>query len=272
MPRPRKVVLSSISFEASLVKSEICRSRRHELFAFSRPRTSRLVKLFPTSSRITHLVVLGLLENRGGPNKLLAALNLSCNSKLQQIMTGEAYISPKAPRRRTPEDEGRWGNLTSLYDDLNPQQVELVEAAIRSCSFGDFEAGRRIFEQELPSAPFIPIIALEHATCYAFWGAFSLEAERLAQALSVIQKNQLDVLPEVQWLFRIRLALARYESEGTLRLALQEARSLRAWLIDVNILDHSDVMVSFSCPAHSGFPDMVIGSVCCFLSAHYRGY
>ena len=185
-------------------------------------------------------------------------------------MTGEVCRS-KALRRRTPGDEGRWGNLTSLYDDLNPQQVELVEAAIRSCSFGDFEAGLRIFERELPSTPFIPIIALEHATCYAFWGAFSLEAERLAQALSVIQKNQLDVLPEVQWLFRIRLADARYESEGALRLALQEARSLRAWLIDVNIQDYSDVMVSFSCSAYPGLPHMVTGSMCCVLSAHYPG-
>ena len=162
-------------------------------------------------------------------------------------MTDEVCGS-NAPPKRTPEDEDRWGNLTSLYSDLNPQQVGLVETAIRSCSFGDFENGLRIFDQELPLTPFTPIIALEHANCYAFCGAFSLEAERLAQALSVVQENHLDISPEVYWLIRIRLAHARYESEGTLEASLQEARSLRAWLIQIDIENYSDVTVSTSYP------------------------
>ena len=167
-------------------------------------------------------------------------------------MTGEAHTL-KSPRTRTPEDEGRWGLLTSLYGDLDPQQIELVEATIRSCTLGNFDNARRIFDQELPSAPFIPIIAIEHANYYSSWGAFSLEARQLAQALSTIEKNQLNVLPEVYWLIRIKLAYARLESEGTLKASLQEARCLRAWLVDINIQDYSDVTASTPCSARRRF-------------------
>ena len=185
-------------------------------------------------------------------------------------MTDEA-CGLKVLRRGATKDEGRWGNLTSLYGDLNPQQIEHVEAAIRSCNFGDFNEGLRIFEQKLPSSPFIPIIALEHANCYASFGAFSLEAERLAQALSDVQKNELQLLPEVHWLIRIRLARARFESEGTLKVALEEARSLRVWLVDINMQDYSDVMVSRSCSICLEFSHTVAGPVCCRLSVHYPG-
>ena len=140
---------------------------------------------------------------------------------------------------------GRWGIPSSLYAELGWRQYYFVDMAIRACHFGAAASADWLFVSLLPPVESSPILALARADTLEFVGDYASAAECLQAVLPNAEKLRPGLPDAAYRLMKIAWASCHATAFGDWKLALREARSLRTWMVDIELEDYTDVMVCF---------------------------
>ena len=148
----------------------------------------------------------------------------------------------------TPPEGARWGSFASLYHTLNQKQIFFLERAMRYRTLGYYATAHFLVDNFL-AAPNPPVvIAIERAGILDMEGKFEASVKCLETALKAAEEQQVQEDLTVSNLIRLKIALGKLWTKGTLREALDEARAFRNWVIEMKMEDaveeYSDVMVS----------------------------
>jgi hypothetical protein len=151
-----------------------------------------------------------------------------------------ASSTPADPASKT---QRFWGDYTDLYTTLLPEQVRILEGAIHLRRLRRFEGAHAIFEQCLPAAHTLPILAIERASLYQSQGLDILGSALLRKTLAwrgiriaKIVGNE----PELLGILRVKLEVRAY---GKLGEAIKHCRKLKMRLKDKPLNSYTDIEV-----------------------------
>ena len=143
------------------------------------------------------------------------------------------------------------GTLTSLYDELEPDVVLLLEAAISYRKLRAFSEAWSIFDSFPPCTQTKSVIALEHSYLFLSQYRFKDAHLVLSNALASMNRNGYNATRRYEGIL-IRALLARTEffTEGSIVKVWDSLLELRDWLGGLQIEEYTDPQV-VNCPIMS---------------------
>ena len=77
-----------------------------------------------------------------------------------------------------------WGDYSDLYNTLLPYQIALLEKAIHARRIGRFDNAYKIFDDDLPRAHELLVLAIELSSLYQRQGLDSATSELMKKTIS----------------------------------------------------------------------------------------
>jgi hypothetical protein len=136
-----------------------------------------------------------------------------------------------------------WGDYSDLYNTLLPHQIALLEKAIHARRIGRFDDAYKIFDDDLPRAHELPVLAIELSSLYQRQGLDSATSELMKKTIGCRELWEYKIQGNEIILLEILLAEAESRGYGKLREAVAQARITRDALKDIKLDSYTDIEV-----------------------------
>ena len=141
-------------------------------------------------------------------------------------------------------DKTYWGDYSDLYGTLEPEQIEALEEAIHARKLGRFDEARTIYQNRLPPAYLIPVVAIELSSLDGRQGFDIDRSDLLKTALASHEIWKGKETGNELRLLTLLCAESEIRAAGRLKEAVAEARDVKAHLNDQELENYTDIEVS----------------------------